>query len=221
VARETLDVSHKLTMFVAQTITDLAAPDLATAAASGATAAGGGANAATSTAAGGSSSSGGGGGGGGANASSASSGGVAGAAAASGSGRRATDTAAVVSSGGGGGGGGDGGGSNAAARRFMEETLIHQPRGLREGLERAYGAMARELGVAAETIIAVPVRQYEQLGPSGLITSVVRALPIAVLRPVAGLAEGLSYTILGLRNSLDPETQQDEEDLWNVDFPLP
>lgn len=204
-ARETLDVSHKLTMFVAQTITDLAAPDLATASTA--------ANAASNATA---------------NASSGPSAAGAGAAAAAAAGanssgpRATTDTAAVVSSSGGrGDGDGSGGGSNAVARRFMEETLIHQPRGLREGLERAYGAMARELGVAAETIIAVPVRQYEQLGPSGLITSVVRALPIAVLRPVAGLAEGLSYTILGLRNSLDPETQQDEEDLWNVDFPLP
>lgn len=107
------------------------------------------------------------------------------------------------------------------ARRSMEENLIHQPRGLQEGLTMAYEAVTREFAVAADTVIAVPVRQYERLGPSGLITSVVRALPVAVLRPVAGIAEGISYTILGMRNGLDPDTRLDEEDLWNVDFPLP
>jgi hypothetical protein len=194
VARETLDVSHKLTMFVAQTITDLAAPEsmstsnssnLATTVASSNgvaaihTSSNPPGSTVTTMAATGPS-----------NATSSSNGAVAG------------NTA------------------NSAARWMMEANLVQQPRGLTQGLARAYDAVSRELGVAAETIIAVPVRQYESLGPSGLITSVVRALPIAVLRPVAGIAEGLSYTILGLRNALDPETQLDEEDLWNVDLPL-
>ena len=62
-------------------------------------------------------------------------------------------------------------------------------------------------------------RQYERTGPRGFVTSVVRALPIAVLRPAAGAAEAVSYTLLGLRNSLDPAARVDEEDLWNCDFP--
>jgi hypothetical protein len=40
-----------------------------------------------------------------------------------------------------------------------------------------------------------------------------------VLRPAAGAAEAVSYTLLGLRNSLDPAARVDEEDLWNCDFP--
>ena len=61
--------------------------------------------------------------------------------------------------------------------------------------------------------------QYERTGPRGFVTSVVRALPIAVLRPAAGATEAVSYTLLGLRNSLDPAARVDEEDLWNCDLP--
>ena len=48
--------------------------------------------------------------------------------------------------------------------------------------------------------------------------AVIRAFPIAVLRPVAGVMEGVSYTMLGLRNDLDPASRIDEEDRWNVDI---
>jgi autophagy-related protein 2 len=34
---------------------------------------------------------------------------------------------------------------------------------------------------------------------------VVRAVPIAVLKPMIGASEAVSKTLLGMRNSLDPE----------------
>jgi autophagy-related protein 2 len=64
----------------------------------------------------------------------------------------------------------------------------------------------------------MPIRHYSQTGPGGFVTSVVRALPVAVLRPVAGAAEALSYTLLGLRNSVDPESRRDEEEVFNIDI---
>ena len=93
-----------------------------------------------------------------------------------------------------------------------------QPADVVEGLAKGYGSVQREVGIAVETVIAIPVRQYHQNGPLGAAKAVVRALPIAVLRPIAGLAEGLSYTILGLRNQVDPTMRVDEEDMWNVDI---
>jgi hypothetical protein len=60
-------------------------------------------------------------------------------------------------------------------------------------------------------------RQYQRSGPGGVIREVIRALPVAVLRPTAGAAEALSYTLLGLRNNIDPSVRRDEEDMWNVD----
>ena len=91
-----------------------------------------------------------------------------------------------------------------------------QPKNIGEGLNRAIGSVSREMSNAVETVIAVPIRQYERSGAGGVLQSVVRALPVAVLRPIAGVAEGVSYTILGFRNHLDPGMKRDEEDMWDV-----
>lgn len=93
-----------------------------------------------------------------------------------------------------------------------------QPTNLLQGLEQAYGSVSREVASAAETVIAIPIREYVHTGPGGYLKSVIRAFPIAVLRPVAGVMEGVSYTMLGLRNNLDPEARIQEEDMWNVDI---
>jgi len=39
----------------------------------------------------------------------------------------------------------------------------------------------------------------------------VRAVPIAVLAPIIGATEALSYTLLGIRNNMDPAKKHDEE----------
>lgn len=91
-----------------------------------------------------------------------------------------------------------------------------QPVGVIESLERAYDSVSRELNLAMDTIVAVPMRQYKRTGPGGYVKSVVRAVPIAVLRPVVGATEAISYTLLGLRNRVDPQLRREEEDMWNV-----
>ncbi len=60
-------------------------------------------------------------------------------------------------------------------------------------------------------------RQYHKNGAGGALKSIVRALPVAILRPAAGAAEALSYTLLGLRNDIDPAKRSEEEDMWNVE----
>ena len=58
----------------------------------------------------------------------------------------------------------------------------------------------------------LPFREYRRSGqPGGALRCVIRAIPVAVLRPTAGAAEALSYTLLGLRNNVDPEQRIDEE----------
>ena len=41
--------------------------------------------------------------------------------------------------------------------------------------------------------------------------SVVRAVPIAVLKPMIGASEAVSMTLLGLHNTLDPNVRHDNE----------
>lgn len=90
-----------------------------------------------------------------------------------------------------------------------------QPSDLKDGLERAYEAMSREISFFSDTVIAIPVREYRQSGPGGAMVAVVRAMPLAILRPIGGASEAMSYTLLGLRNSIDPARKQEEEDCWN------
>jgi len=59
----------------------------------------------------------------------------------------------------------------------------------------------------------VPIKQWEKSGPGGALRCVVRAIPIAILRPIGGAAEAVSYTLLGLRNSLDNDLTTDEDDM--------
>ena len=61
----------------------------------------------------------------------------------------------------------------------------------------------------------MPVRQWEAVGPGGALRCVIRAIPIAILRQVIGASEAVSFTILGLRNSLDNDLTADEDDMLN------
>jgi len=43
------------------------------------------------------------------------------------------------------------------------------------------------------------------------VRSVIRAVPIAVLKPMIGATEAISKTLLGLHNTLDPEVRHENE----------
>jgi autophagy-related protein 2 len=43
------------------------------------------------------------------------------------------------------------------------------------------------------------------------VRAVVRAVPIAVLKPMIGASEALSKTLLGIHNTFDSEAQQQAE----------
>ncbi|KAF7363504.1 GP-PDE domain-containing protein [Mycena sanguinolenta] len=96
-----------------------------------------------------------------------------------------------------------------------EEDLIskyaEQPIDLKEGVQSAYKSLQRNLHSAAQTILAVPMEVYERSGNEGPVRSVIRAVPIAVLKPMIGASEAVSKTLLGLHNTLDPEVRHENE----------
>ena len=79
-----------------------------------------------------------------------------------------------------------------------------QPGSVSEGVREAYRSFTRGLTDAAATIFAVPLREYHQTGTGGMVKSVIRAVPVAILRTGMGTTEALSKTLLGVTNSLDP-----------------
>ena len=100
--------------------------------------------------------------------------------------------------------------------RKIGDEWENQPATVGDGLRRGYSSLSREVTSAVDTIVTLPLKQYRRSGSRGeLIQTVVTALPIAILRPIAGTAEALSYTLLGLRNNIDPSARAADEDIWN------
>ncbi|KAG6874206.1 hypothetical protein C0995_003752 [Termitomyces sp. Mi166 len=93
----------------------------------------------------------------------------------------------------------------------MISKYAQQPADLKEGVQSAYKSLQRNFQSAAQTILAVPMEVYERSGSEGPVRSVIRAVPVAVLKPMIGASEAVSKTLLGLHNSLDPDTRHEYE----------
>ncbi|RMX69069.1 hypothetical protein DD238_001919 [Peronospora effusa] len=91
------------------------------------------------------------------------------------------------------------------------QYLTQQPATAAEGFGQAYDSLAREFHVAAKTIVAVPLVEYKKTGSQGYVRSVIRAVPVAVLRPMIGASEAVAKALIGVRNAVDPELKEDIE----------
>jgi len=89
-----------------------------------------------------------------------------------------------------------------------------QPLDVKEGVQSAYRSLQRNLNLAAQTILAVPMEVYERSGNEGPVRAVIRAVPIAVLKPMIGASEAISKTLLGLQNTMDPNIRHENEDKY-------
>jgi len=98
--------------------------------------------------------------------------------------------------------------------REEKSRYANQPTNVREGLRGAYSSLSSNFNSAAQTILAVPMEVYERSGEDGPLKAVVRAVPIAVLKPMIGASEAVSKTLWGLRNSLDPEGRRETDDKY-------
>lgn len=87
------------------------------------------------------------------------------------------------------------------------------PRHIRIGdaVGHSVESISRGFSVANYKIVTVPLREYQQSGASGAARSALKGLPIALLAPLSGASEALSYTLLGLRNSLRPDLRKEAE----------
>ncbi|KAF7304826.1 GP-PDE domain-containing protein [Mycena kentingensis (nom. inval.)] len=105
----------------------------------------------------------------------------------------------------------DGQSDDESSEDDVISKYAQQPADLREGVQSAYKSLHRNLHSAAQTILAVPMEVYERSGNEGPVRSVIRAVPIAVLKPMIGVSEAVSKTMLGLHNALDPNVRHENE----------
>jgi len=90
-------------------------------------------------------------------------------------------------------------------------ALLAQPRNVQEGLERGRDSIAREVKRVAYVLVAIPFDELQQGGPTAAIKSVLRGVPIAVIRAGLGMSQALSSGLVGLRNTVDPEIGKEAE----------
>jgi autophagy-related protein 2 len=88
------------------------------------------------------------------------------------------------------------------------------PSNTTEGLQGAWESMTRELKTAKDRLFVVPMREYRQRGPQGLLRSVVKGVPVAIVKPLVGTAEGLGKVFLGVRNSIDKNQKLDSDNKY-------
>ncbi|KAJ2388292.1 autophagy- protein 2, partial [Coemansia sp. RSA 2611] len=106
--------------------------------------------------------------------------------------------------------------------RFGKSKYATQPENLSDGVRQAYASLRSNVGDAVQTILAIPVVVQEdesgaevESGRSpvhGSVRAVVRAVPVAVLKPMIGATEAVSKTLLGLRNTMEPARRGQLED---------
>ncbi|KAI9188803.1 autophagy- protein 2 [Blastocladiella emersonii ATCC 22665] len=101
----------------------------------------------------------------------------------------------------------------AAAPAPASSKYAHQPRDAREGLAQAITSLRQNVTQAAR-VIAIPVETMERDGATGAVRAVLRAVPIAVLRPMIGATDAVGKTLMGIRNDLDPGKQQELMDKY-------
>lgn len=112
-------------------------------------------------------------------------------------------------------------------------SLSASPSDLSEGFQIAYQNLSKNLGSAAQTIFAVPTEiahqqesgdtyyNAENHGASGSSSSksgsgtkaVIRAVPVAVIKPMIGLTGAFQSILTGLRNSIDPVMRLQSQDV--------
>ncbi|KAL1923425.1 uncharacterized protein VTP21DRAFT_8405 [Calcarisporiella thermophila] len=100
------------------------------------------------------------------------------------------------------------------SRQTNLSKFADQPADVGEGIQYAYRSLSRNIGMAAQTILAVPMEVYESTSAQGTVRAVVRAVPVAVLRPMIGATEAFSNMLLGIRNTIDPAQKIQSEDKY-------
>ena len=89
-----------------------------------------------------------------------------------------------------------------------------QPTNLKEGFQLAYDSLGRHLLVAKDAIINAGTEIGDSGSAQDSTLAVVKATPVALIRPMIGATEAVSKALLGVTNQLDPEQRKYIDDKY-------
>ncbi|KAF7724185.1 autophagy- protein 2 [Apophysomyces ossiformis] len=95
-----------------------------------------------------------------------------------------------------------------------------QPNDLSQGFQYAYQSLSKNIGSAAQTIFAVPT-DIKDRHEGTAARAVIKAVPVAVIKPMIGLTGAFQSILVGLRNTIDPAMRLQSEDIIAVDLIFP
>jgi autophagy-related protein 2 len=81
-------------------------------------------------------------------------------------------------------------------------------------LRGASRSLKRNFGEARDAILTLPAEMAERGDARGAATAFARAAPIAVIRPVIGVSEAVSRTLMGVGNAMEPERRRRRDDKY-------
>ncbi|KAK7826810.1 autophagy-related protein 2 [Quercus suber] len=98
----------------------------------------------------------------------------------------------------------------AGQSKMKTNVRSNQPKDAQQGLQRAYESLSDGLGKSASALVGTPLKKYQRgAGAISAFTSAVQAIPAAAIAPASACATAVHYTLLGFRNSLDPERKKE------------
>ncbi|KAK6946119.1 Vacuolar protein sorting-associated protein 13-like, N-terminal domain [Dillenia turbinata] len=97
-----------------------------------------------------------------------------------------------------------------AQSRVRMNVRSNQPKNAKQGIRRAYESLSDGLGKSASALVRTPLKTYQRgEGAGSALVTAVKAAPVAAIAPASAAARAVHYTLLGVRNSLDPEHKKE------------
>lgn len=84
----------------------------------------------------------------------------------------------------------------------------NQPLGVYAGLQEAYSSFGRHMDVARNAIRDLGEEMSEADTAGAAAIAVVKAAPVAIIRPIIGTTEAVSKTLFGVTNQMDPSNRE-------------
>lgn len=86
----------------------------------------------------------------------------------------------------------------------------NQPKGAQQGIQQAYESLSDGLGRSVSALVQTPLKKYQRGASAGsALATAVRGVPAAAIAPASACASAVHCTLLGIRNSLDPERKKE------------
>ncbi|EEF43703.1 autophagy-related protein 2 isoform X2 [Ricinus communis] len=99
--------------------------------------------------------------------------------------------------------------------KTKQNIRCNQPKNAQQGIQQAYESLSDGLGRSASALVQTPLKKYQRGASAGsALATAVRSVPVAAIAPVSACASAAHYTLLGLRNSLDPEHKKESMDKY-------